>query len=188
MSSIAITGGATGTGVFSLVAPSTSTNRTINLPDSNGTILTTATAGVPVNGPAFSVYRAGNQLISANTLTKIQLNTENFDTASAYDNTTNYRFTPLVAGYYQFSFGVMISSVDPTAYVYSQIRKNNGDYSRGSSTFAASSNYPSSTGSCLVYLNGSTDYVELSVYTNTTVGVYDANFGTFMTGFLARAA
>jgi hypothetical protein len=40
MSSIAITGGATGTGVFSLVAPSTSTNRTINLPDSNGTVAT----------------------------------------------------------------------------------------------------------------------------------------------------
>ena len=140
------------------------------------------------NGPAFSVYRAGNQLISANTLTKIQLNTENFDTASAYDNTTNYRFTPLVAGYYQFSFGVMIASVDPTVYVYSQLRKNNGDYSRGSSTFAASSNYPSSMGSCLVYLNGSTDYVELSVFTNTTVGLYDANLGTFMTGALARAA
>ena len=40
MSSIAITGGATGTGVFSLLAPSTSTNRTINLPDSNGTMAT----------------------------------------------------------------------------------------------------------------------------------------------------
>ena len=40
MSSIAITGGATGTGVFSLVAPSTNTNRTINLPDSAGTVAT----------------------------------------------------------------------------------------------------------------------------------------------------
>jgi len=140
------------------------------------------------NGPAFSAYRAGGQLISANTLTKIQLNTKNFDTASAYDNTTNYRFTPLVAGYYQFSFGVMIASVDPTVWVYSQIRKNNGDYSRGASTFSASSNYPSSMGSCLIYLNGSTDYVELSVYTNTTVGLYDANLGTFMTGALVRGA
>jgi hypothetical protein len=40
MSSIAITGGATGTGVFSLLAPSTSTNRTLTLPDSNGTMAT----------------------------------------------------------------------------------------------------------------------------------------------------
>jgi len=40
MSSIAITGGATGTGVFSLLAPSTSTNRTLTLPDSTGTMAT----------------------------------------------------------------------------------------------------------------------------------------------------
>ena len=40
MSSIAITGGATGTGVFSLLAPSTSTNRTLTLPDSAGTVAT----------------------------------------------------------------------------------------------------------------------------------------------------
>ena len=39
MSSIAITGGATGTGVFSLLAPSTSTDRTLTLPDSTGTVL-----------------------------------------------------------------------------------------------------------------------------------------------------
>ena len=46
MSSIAITGGATGTGVFSLLAPSTSTDRTLTLPDSTGTILSTASTAV----------------------------------------------------------------------------------------------------------------------------------------------
>ena len=46
MSSIAITGGATGTGVFSLLAPSTSTNRTLTLPDSTGTLLSTASTSV----------------------------------------------------------------------------------------------------------------------------------------------
>ena len=40
MSSIAITGGATGTGVFSLLAPSTSVNRTLTLPDVTGTVAT----------------------------------------------------------------------------------------------------------------------------------------------------
>jgi phage tail sheath gpL-like len=40
MSKIAITGGATGTGVFSVVAPSTSTDRTLTLPDSTGTMAT----------------------------------------------------------------------------------------------------------------------------------------------------
>ena len=40
MSNIAMAGGATGTGTVTLLAPSTSTNRTINLPDSNGTMAT----------------------------------------------------------------------------------------------------------------------------------------------------
>jgi hypothetical protein len=48
MSNIAMQGGATGTGTVTLLAPVTNTNRTINLPDSNGTILTTATGKLPV--------------------------------------------------------------------------------------------------------------------------------------------
>lgn len=49
MSSIAITGGATGTGVFSLLAPSTSTNRTLTLPDSAGTVATAESTLVQFN-------------------------------------------------------------------------------------------------------------------------------------------
>jgi hypothetical protein len=40
MSSIAITPGSTGTGVFTIAAPSTSTNRTLTLPDATGTVQT----------------------------------------------------------------------------------------------------------------------------------------------------
>ncbi len=40
MSNLSMQGGATGTGTVTLLAPSTSTNRTINLPDSNGTMAT----------------------------------------------------------------------------------------------------------------------------------------------------
>jgi hypothetical protein len=39
MSSIAVTASATGTGVVSLVAPVTNTNRTLTLPDATGTVL-----------------------------------------------------------------------------------------------------------------------------------------------------
>jgi hypothetical protein len=37
-------------------------------------------------------------------VTKVQIDTEVFDTDRYYDNTTNYRFTPLVAGKY-FVYG-----------------------------------------------------------------------------------
>jgi hypothetical protein len=43
LSNIAMQGGATGTGTVTLLAPSTSTNRTLTLPDATGTVLTSAT-------------------------------------------------------------------------------------------------------------------------------------------------
>jgi hypothetical protein len=68
MSKVAIKGASTGIGTFTIESPATNTDRTLTLPDNTGTILTTATAGVPVNGPAFSAYKSGsNQNISANT-------------------------------------------------------------------------------------------------------------------------
>jgi hypothetical protein len=48
MSSIAITSSATGTGVITLAAPVTATNRTITLPDATGTLLiSSTTSGFP---------------------------------------------------------------------------------------------------------------------------------------------
>jgi hypothetical protein len=44
--------------------------------------------------------------ITSNTFTKVQINTEEFDTNSNFDSTTNYRFTPTVAGYYQVNGSV----------------------------------------------------------------------------------
>ena len=80
---------------------------TINLGVSGDTInvpagVTIANAGTATgfgmstaNTPAFSAYRSGGtgQSVSGSTWTKLQANTELFDTDSAYDNSSNYRFT-----------------------------------------------------------------------------------------------
>ena len=56
MSKISITPNASGTGVFTISSPATSTNRTLVLPDEAGTVLTTA--GVPSSAmPAGSVLQ-----------------------------------------------------------------------------------------------------------------------------------
>ena len=56
------------------------------------------------NAPAFSATRTStNQSFTSAVWTKVECQTEEFDTASAYDNATNFRFTPQVAGYYQVS-------------------------------------------------------------------------------------
>ncbi len=57
---------------------------------SNGTITLNSSMK---NTPNFLVKRSGNQSISLNTTTKVQFDSETYDSASAYDNSSNYRFT-----------------------------------------------------------------------------------------------
>jgi hypothetical protein len=66
MSKISITPNASGTGVFTISSPATSTNRTLVLPDEAGTIITTA--GVPSSAmPAGSVLQIINATYSTET-------------------------------------------------------------------------------------------------------------------------
>ena len=57
------------------------------------------------NTPSFGAYLAANQGLSNDTWTKITMNTEEWDTDSAFDHSTNYRFTVPAgkAGKYSFS-------------------------------------------------------------------------------------
>ena len=55
--------------------------------------------------PSFSARISSDQSISAETFTKVAAATEDFDTDSKYDNSA-YKFTPGVAGYYQFNLSM----------------------------------------------------------------------------------
>ena len=115
-------------------------------------------------GPAFSAYYNGTtQTIPASTWTKATMNAKDFDTNTNYDATTNYRFTPTVAGYYYISASVPLAGGASVVGVNLAIYKNGIIY-KGTST-----NLPSSTNGNLsislpILLNGSTDYVEIYVY------------------------
>ena len=118
-------------------------------------------AGVAGNGPAFSAYMNANQTVTQSTYTKIQFNTEEYDTNSNYDTST-YRFTPTVAGYYAVNACATVSS----AQTYNQLTiYKNGSLSRQGAISAASGSYVF-TVNATVYLNGSTDYIE--IYGQTT--------------------
>jgi hypothetical protein len=62
---------------------------------SSGSGNITIGSGVTLNSntPAFEVYLNGDQTLSDNTETKVAFNATTFDTDSAFDISTNYRFT-----------------------------------------------------------------------------------------------
>ena len=191
MSSISVAGDTSGS--VTLQAPAISGSTVLTLPAVSGTVITN-TAGVVTqamlstnvagNGPAFSAYQSSAQTISSST--KIQFQTEDFDTANCFDSATNYRFTPNVAGYYQVIGSVQGGSSN--AYIQPFIYKNGSSVKSGSFVGAATAFHTAQI-SYLVYMNGSTDYVELwasqSVSQSLTLGA--AN-GTYFQAFLARSA
>ena len=78
------------------------------------------------NTPAFQAHRTGTQSISNSTFTKIQNNVELFDSDSAYDHSTNYRFTipSGASGKYLFGVSVNIHDLTDTSYAYALVYKN----------------------------------------------------------------
>jgi len=145
--------------------------------------------GVAGTGPAFSAYLGSNQTVTSGVYTKVTLNTERFDTNNNFDSTTNYRFTPTVAGYYQINYAVYgIASGAMTA-IISALYKNGTVYEYGViGSVTGNQQYVSST---LVSMNGSTDYLELyaSVSAAGTVTVSAASGATsYMSGALVRSA
>jgi hypothetical protein len=162
------------------------------IPATNNSVQQTYLAsGVAGTGPAFSASLSAGQTITASTFTKVACNSEAWDTASCYDNTTNYRFTPNVAGYYTINFtGSVLASTSLSRVIFS-IYKNGNSLGRQVDVSASLGALAMFSGGSLVYFNGSTDYVELYVFltgTGTlTTGSNDANT-TYFQGFLARAA
>lgn len=144
------------------------------------------------NAPAFRVVPGSNSgSITASTPTKVALTSETFDTASAFDSSTNYRFTPQVAGYYQINASVLFYGSGSSSNCYAAIYKNGSFYSGALGFYHVGNGTNTATLSDLVYLNGSTDYVELYGRSETTdVQIYTVynQSSTFMSGYLARPA
>jgi hypothetical protein len=132
-------------------------------------------------GPAFRAFRAtSDQSISNSTWTKVELNSETFDTASAFDSTTNYRFTPQTAGYYQINGQIKGYQSNYDRRIELAIYKNGSEIGLGSSN-TGSNEDAIPTISDLIYFNGSSDYVELYAWIQGTSAV--VRFGTSITFF-----
>lgn len=188
-------------GTTTVVATAVAGTTTLTLPAVTGTVVSTGSTAVVSqamlatnvtgNGPAFSAFANGGQTISNATATKIQFNNENFDTNSNFNSSTNYRFTPTVAGYYQInavaSFGGGVSAFSAVLSIY----KNGSAYASGGLATPVSVTVgASSTASSLIYCDGSTDYIEAYVFQNSGGGLalQAGNSACQFSGALVRSA
>ena len=162
----------------------------------DGQVLTSTGAGsppafetLPANTPAFKVYLGSNQTVSNTVDTRINLNTEVYDTDSAFDNSTNYRFTVPAGKGGKYYFGYQVWYFDANAgtsnFADVSLRINGtGNNTTVIRKYGSFSNHNLSfAGNTTLSLNDG-DYVELWSYTQFSSGTntIKAN-NTAFTGF-----
>jgi len=166
-----------GGGQITIQEPATASNFTATLPAATGEVM------VSGNQPAFSAYSTVIQNPSAATQTKVIFQVEEFDTNN---NFASSRFTPTVAGYYQINGATTMSGTAVTR-LFTSIFKNGTEYKRGNDLLVTG--YQANVSS-LVYLNGSTDYIELYFWINgaSSLATSPSEREVYFNGCLVRAA
>lgn len=149
---------------------------------------TAGTSGLTINSNgfvipkavAFSVYKSANQTMTSATWTEVTWDTEEFDTASFF-NTSNSRFEPQIAGYYQINFSVNQSTGVGNA-VLARLMKNGSVHRFGAYHYHSASEIDDYQmwASMMVYMNGSTDYLTVDAY---GIGLTTVNGGSTQSVF-----
>ena len=142
------------------------------------------------NSPAYEAARHSDQSISDDVMTKVDVNVEIFDTDSAYDPTTNYRFTvPSGEGgkYFVYANIIFHSSHSSSDIVNLEMNVKKNGSTAFVSEFKPNSSYGGQTitvGASAILILSAADYLELyglfnnvqgSTYTNikhATIGAY----------------
>ena len=128
--------------------------------------------------PCFSAYQSSSQTLVTDTFTKINFQTEEFDTNSNY-STSDMRFTPTVSGYYIITAALGLES--SLSSILIDIRKNGSAFKRITSLGSATG----ANGSALINLNG-TDYVEIFAQLGTGQALTATSARTYFQGSFLR--
>jgi hypothetical protein len=176
MSSISILGDTSGSVLIQ--APSVAGSTTVNIGATTGTI--------QAGAPAFSAYSSNSQSFSSGTPAKIQYNVKDWDTNNCYDSTTNYRFTPNVAGYYQFNITATVATASITSEL--SIWKNGAVFAYGPYPNTTSSQPTWTSMNCLIFCNGTTDYVEAYLTVFGATDTWQSSQYAKFQGFWVRGA
>ena len=109
------------------------------------------------SAPAFSAYASVTQTFTSGVFSKVNFDTKEYDVTSNFDNSTNFRFTPNLAGYYQVNANIRLNN-STFGFVIPAIYKNGIAWKFGS---VQTTNVFSASVNATVFLNGTTDYIEI---------------------------
>jgi len=160
----------------------------------SGQVLTSqgASSAVQWATPGYGVFEVKHgssaQSIPRVTYTKVEFKTETYDLDGLFDTTT-YRYTPQVAGYYYVAFNVILTGQASGYEIYAEIKKNGSSVMKSHS--GGSQNYGSLSQADvygIVQCNGSSDYLDAYLWHNNANSASrspDVNM-TRMLGYLVR--
>lgn len=153
--------------------------------DSVGDLTTGTVPSTAISNPSFRAYLTGSQDNITGTQ-KIQFNNESFDTDGDYDPTTNYRYTPSVAGKYFLKAQITWSNLSAGDSIAIYIYKNGTEMVR--TLKGTEDSFDLSIVSDVVEANGSGDYFEIFAQntgrdTSDLIGRIASSDRTFFTGF-----
>ena len=184
-----------------LTTPDTlAADKTFKLPGADGTsgqVLNTNGSGAlsfvtAPSVPIFRVIRSDYQVIANNTHTVISFDNDSssvsFDSNNFF-NTSNYRFAPTIAGYYQLTASLQFSLNSGNNLFEVAIYKNGSEYVRCRQwNDGSNSNVePNVTG--IVPLDGSSDYVDVRGWQNSggNISIIQGSGRTYFEGVYLRA-
>lgn len=136
--------------------------------------------GLPQTPVSFSAHKNGvDQTLAPNVYTKVTFSSVDKNVGSCYD-TVNSTFRPATPGLYLLVAGLRFINIPDGKSIVAEIFKNGTDYKLTRMTTGVS-DYASSEVTCLVYLNGTTDYIEVygSHNNGSSINIDGATYASF---------
>jgi hypothetical protein len=181
MSKVAIQGNAAGTGTFTVAAPNSNNDQTLNLPDHSGTL--------SIEGPSFSAYQNAATSLTNGSVLSLIYGFEELDSSGCYDPVAG-RFTPNVAGWYQVNVLATLDTLTSGSMFVLAIVKNSAVYRWGCNVLTNANAFATSCGTALVFCNGTTDFIGVAasqVSGGTLSTKVDSSARSHFSAFLVKA-
>ena len=118
-------------------------------------------ASAGVSNEVVAVHLSADQSLTKNVIAKVEFDTEDLDANGWFDNSTNYRFTPDEAGDYLFSCQLTSGNGTSSGDAINLYFYKNGSEVYSNETGQQSGYLSAISGSAIIALNGSSDYVEV---------------------------